>query len=176
MRLVVLAAAVALAVYKFMTDQNPTPDNLTDPAGRLARARAAFRSVESRAVQQQILEAWARLETGDFKTVHGHSLFNIHVGSGAGDWNGKVAGTDGGAPLRDYDSYEQSVRDVLLLMKRVPSVYADALNAYDMGDVTGFFAAIARGNGTEGFVGPSNTTKARNYTAGLNRVYNENFA
>jgi hypothetical protein len=174
---VILLALILAGGLLIMSAASTAPDNAplpADPAARAQRAREAIARIETRPEQQDILDAWARLETGNYRSMHGNSLYNIHVGSGAGDWNRKIAGYDGdgGAPLRDYDYFEQSIRDVILLLHRV-SLYKEALAYYEGGHAEEFFAAVARGDGVQGYVGPATAKKADNYIAGLLRTYAE---
>lgn len=188
-----ITAAVAL-LTKVLKD-NQQPPAAAVPAGTAtSRALKAIHAVERRTVQRKALEAVARAETADFKVIHHNSLFNIHVGSGAGDWNGRVYDTFtrlvylsaearrqhlkalgrsiyASEDLRVYDSLEQSVRDVLLLFKRATSIYGRARVLYEAGRVKEFFEAMVEGDGKEGYVGNPSAKKASDYIARLNQAY-----
>lgn len=178
-----------------MNNDQLTADNIPpDPAGRRAVVRAALLATGFTDVQADTLLGQGILETANFKSSEfplALSVWNRHVGSGKhGDWNGKVcmlndAGvwtvydsdaaalavdpTNAREHLRCFDSLEQCCRDMKGLLA-LP-LYADAKAALEAGNPAGYAAAIARGDGTQGFVGPVNAQKAKNYTAGLLQQY-----
>lgn len=198
--LIAAVAALLGAAWLYLSNMTAsndteTADNLPpDPAGRRAALRAALLSEGYSDAQATILLGQAVLETANFKSAEFPlclSPWNRHVGSGGyGDWNGKVCMLDDSGAwtvyesdaaalavdprnarehLRCFDSLEQAVRDMKGLLTL--TMYNAARQALDAGNAAQYAAAIAAGNGSQGFVGPVGTTKAANYTAGLLSQY-----
>lgn len=171
-----------------------TADKLPpDPAGRRAAANEAITTVFG-GDAAGILLGQGVVETANFGSKEFPlclSIWNRHVGSGKyGDWNGKVCmiGPDGNwtvydndaaatqddpsyakEHLRCFDSLEQCARDLQGLLGL--SMYADAAAALQANDPRGYAAAIAKGDGTNGFVGDPTKPKAAAYTAALTNQY-----
>jgi hypothetical protein len=204
-----LLAAVAAGAWIYYMNRNDAPDSAAedstastlppDPAGRQAAVNAALRSQDLKGMKPEPLMAQGIVETARFMSKEFPltlSIWNWHVGSGSGDWSGRVCmKNDLGVwtvyaseaearkvdpniereHLRCYDSLEQCVRDYVGHISTM-SIYHQAYVYAVAGDVANWAKAIVTGNGVDGFVGRPNTKKGADYTAALVGTYNEEFA
>lgn len=196
----VIVAAIAAAIVLIVTimEKHTTAAELpADPAGRRAVVNGVIgRRAPNVGALHVCLRDVSALETANYKSAAlgvTNSLFNRHVGSGRGAWNGKVYDTGtrqvyvnayaraqhlrelgrdiyASEDLRCYDSLDQSVDDILQLLA-ADGLYSEAWAYATSGQPERFFEALAKGNGKEGFVGNPKAPKAASYVLGLMRTH-----